>query len=246
MSSEKKRNHYEFLSSLKNKQGLLVADSTKVTKKILSQNIFEPLELYLEEEIKIDKEITEKFPKVHFVSSLVFKQVKGQRFHNGVISIFKDITIPEIKSLDNIMGNFAILNGVTSPENVGAIIRTLSGLNFNSIIVDNKTCHPHNRRVVRVSMGNFVNINLFKTNNLLNLIKASSRPVYATANESGALNFLNWTPEKNSGIVIGSEGHGIEKEIKSQCKNMIFIPTNERVGHLNAGHACAIIASKYL
>ncbi|MCR9204599.1 MAG: RNA methyltransferase [Halobacteriovoraceae bacterium] len=236
----------EKLTSLKNQDGLLISDSLKVSKKILASKKFTPLELYFEEGLELENSFKDGFPEVQTLSKSEFIKIKGQHFHKGVISIFKDTPINEVNSIDDIEGPFVILNGVTSPENVGAIIRTIAGLGFKSLIVDEKSCAPHNRRVIRVSMGNFVYLNLYKSSNLTKIITETSRTVYATANDNNAIEFTKWNPEKESGFVIGSEGHGIEEVIKLACNKVIKIPINEKVQHLNAGHACAIISSRYL
>lgn len=246
MKNSAKSSKIEKLTSLKNLDNILVCDSFKVTKKVVESKKFKPLEIYYEEGIDIPEKLLNEFPSINTLTKEELSQIKGRHFHKGIISIFEDYETKTISSFDNIKSPFVILNGVTSPENVGAIIRTIAGLNFKTLIFDEKTINPHNRRVARVSMGNFVYLDILKCENLEEAIKSSNLKVFATANDTDSINFKEWQPEQESGFVIGSEGHGIDLNIKTACHETIRIPINEKVQHLNAGHACAIISSKYL
>lgn len=234
------------LKSLKNQSGILVCDSLKVTRKVVDSEKFKPIHLYYQEGLEIDLDLIKIFPSVDTLNKEEFSEIKGQHFHKGVISIFQDVDPAIISDLNQVEGPFVILNGVTSPENVGSIIRTVAGLGFKSLVLDQKSCHPHNRRVIRVSMGNFVYLNLYTCRDLKTALTNSRREVYATANDSNAIGLLEWSPKPDSGFIIGSEGHGIDTEIKKACTQTVKIPVNEKVQHLNAGHACAIISSRYL
>ena len=87
-----------------------------------------------------------------------------------------------------------------------------------SIIIDEKTCSPYIRRCIRVSTGNVFNIKVYKSNNLKNdllLLQQNGYSLVSTANEQNAVSLDSFSFPKKSVLVIGSEGHGIEKEILS-------------------------------
>jgi tRNA G18 (ribose-2'-O)-methylase SpoU len=227
------------LNSLKDSEDYILADSYKVISKILHHSDHKPLHLFLDEDIEFPENLESFFPSK---SRVDFREIPGAKYHKGIIGVFEKNQNQELK----IIPPFVILNGVTSPENVGAIVRTISGLGFKTLIFDSKSVSPYLRRCIRVSMGNFVFLNIHKCDDLKNLIKDSPYPIYATANDSSALNLNKWNPEMESGFIIGSEGHGIDKEIKDLCDLTVKIPIKTEVQHLNAGHSCAIIASRYL
>ena len=82
-----------------------------------------------------------------------------------------------------------------------------------------------------------------KTTSPINTIKSLKEKNYqiiSTANDSGAINLTNFKPQKKHAIIFGSEGHGIENEIKKTSDIVIKIPIDQYVGHLNVGHAAAI------
>jgi tRNA G18 (ribose-2'-O)-methylase SpoU len=125
-------------------------------------------------------------------------------------------------------------------------VRTISGLGFKTLVIDSKSASPYLRRAIRVSMGNIVFLNVLRVDNLEKFLNDCEFPIYATANNKESIDLREWQPETKSGFIIGSEGHGIDPQIYKLCKNTIRIPIREEVEHLNAGHSCAIVASRYL
>lgn len=227
------------INSLKENDDYILADSYKVVEKIIHNSNYKPLHLFVDENIEFPNDLKEFFPSISIIN---FSKIPGSKYHKGIIGIFEKTLLPNAE----IVPPFVILNGVTSPENVGAIVRTISGLGFKTLIFDNKSVSPFLRRCIRVSMGNFVFLNIFKTDQLDELIRSCPYPIYGTANEKNSTSLAKWSPEKLSGFIIGSEGHGMDDTIKDLCELIVKIPIKEEVQHLNAGHSCAIIASRYL
>ncbi len=230
------------IKSLKDNPYLLLVDSYKVVKKFIEYSSLKPAQLFINESLLEECDFAKKFPDVKTLSDNDFKDIPGVKYHKGIIGVFhKNLNFsPELKP------PFVILNGVTSPENVGSIVRTLSGLNFKTLVIDEKTVSPYVRRAIRVSMGNIVFLNVLKVSNLKQFIKDCPYPIYATGNEKESFSLEKWNPERESGFIIGSEGHGMDQDLYDLCKNTICIPVRDEVQHYNAGHSCAILASRYL
>ena len=94
-------------------------------------------------------------------------------------------------------------------------------------------------------MGNINFIDIHRTDDLLNLIETNELDVFCAANEPGSFSIYDAKPEFNSAFMIGSEGHGIDKNILNSGLKIIKIPITEGVLHYNASIACAIIASDW-
>ena len=173
-----------------------------------------------------------------FLNEEHFKTLLGFNSHTKLFAIGK---IP-YQSLDY-KKNIIFFNNITSPENVGAIARSALAFNYNQIIYDNKSLSPWTRRPIRVSTGNMFRFKTMKTTSPINTIKSLKEKNYqiiSTANDSSAINLTNFKPQKKHAIIFGSEGHGIENEIKKTSDIVIKIPIDQYVGHLNVGHAAAI------
>lgn len=183
------------------------------------------------------------FP-IYTASNELMKQIVGHKIHQGMMAL---IDKPSFIEFNEISGNIVVLNGLTSPENVGSIVRSCAAFGINTIVIDEKTCSPYLRRCIRVSTGNVFNIKVYKSHSLKNDLVALQQNGYtlvSTANEENAVSLDTFKFSKKSVIIIGSEGHGIEKEILKISDSILKIDIDEEVTSLNASIAAAIILYK--
>jgi tRNA G18 (ribose-2'-O)-methylase SpoU len=169
------------------------------------------------------------------------KQIVGHKIHQGMLAL---IDKPSFISFDEIKENVVVLNGLTSPENVGSIVRSCAAFKINTLIIDEKTCSPFIRRCIRVSTGNLFNINVYKSTNLEDdLIKLKSKgyTISTTANAENAISLQEYNFPLNSAIVIGNEGFGVDEEIFKLSDNILKIDIDEEVTSLNAAIATSIV-----
>lgn len=170
----------------------------------------------------------------------------GYKFHQGVFAI---ATHPGYKDLEKMKGETLVLNNLDNAENVGAIIRSATGLGFQNILMDKRSCSPFLKRSIRVSMGNVFFANLFREESLLDsfeIMKKNGYQILSAANENTAVDYRSMKKtDNNIAIVIGNEGNGIEESIKKASTGLIKIPVLEDVEHINAAAAGAILMSEF-
>jgi len=237
----------EFVSlkqSVHSKENVVV-ESKNVLKKLFKTDIkIHKLFTTTENIAFINEHCPTKDFLIYTASNELMKQIVGHKIHQGMMAL---IDKPSFIDFDKISGNVVVLNGLTSPENVGSIVRSCAAFGIGTILIDEKTCSPYLRRCIRVSTGNVFNIKVYKSNNLKNDLMALQQNGYsliATANEENAVSLDSFCFPKKSAIIIGSEGHGIEKEILKISNTILKIDIDEDVTSLNASIAAAIILYK--
>ncbi len=174
------------------------------------------------------------------VSEDLFNEIIGFNSHFDIIFHAPKPSDFDINFLDR---NVLVLNGVTSPENVGNIIRSLAAFNFKHIIIDEKSCSPFTRRAVRVSMGNIFSTNVFHSKNLrqdLTCLKSKGFHIISTANIPESISLHEHKYESKTALIIGSEGHGVDQDIIASSETVLKIPIDDQVAHLNAANAATI------
>lgn len=180
------------------------------------------------------------FP-IYTASNSIMKKIVGHTIHQGMMAL---IDKPSYIDFNTIKGNVVVLNSLTSPENVGSIVRSCAAFNIDTIIIDEKTCSPYIRRCIRVSTGNIFNIQVYKSSNLKDdLLKLQNQDykVLSTANSSNAVSLHQYCFPQKSAIVIGNEGHGIQNEILDLSDDIIKIDIDEDVTSLNAAIATSLV-----
>jgi tRNA G18 (ribose-2'-O)-methylase SpoU len=223
-----------------NEQGLILAESEKIflqyrsskrsIKKILCTISFaDKFSLAGDHVFIADKHLLEK--------------IAGFKVHFEVIFLAEK---PLDSTLDLLDDHVILLNGLTSPENVGSIVRSAAAFRVNSIMTDEKTCSPFLRRCIRVSMGNIFFMKTFHSKNIrsdLFKLKNDGYSILSTANISGSLDLNQFIFPKKCILIIGSEGHGVDQDIIELSDTILKIPIDPQVAHLNASNAAAIFLS---
>lgn len=132
-----------------------------------------------------------------------------------------------------------ILDNLQNPDNFGSIIRTALATNFNKIYTIN-CVDKYNEKVLRASMGTIFRCEIIETDYQYVLDLSKKYDLYY-ADMLGENIFNIDAFNKNIGIVIGNEGNGISKEIRSILSNKISIPMENNVESLNATVAGSVI-----
>ncbi|RLA65724.1 MAG: hypothetical protein DRQ88_08740 [Epsilonproteobacteria bacterium] len=232
----------EEFRSLKNKnllrKDLIIVEGEKVILKLLNSS----LKVF---KIFAPKWFLEKYKSIlqgdiYQADKKIREEIVGHHLHQGIMALAER---PAEYDLCNLSFPALILNGVTSPENVGSIVRSCAAFGIKSLIIGPKSCSPYLRRCIRVSMGNIFSMKVHHSKNLeqtIDKLKEDSVLIYGTANIPGAHNLRTLKLKKESALIMGSEGHGIEPEILALCDQVIKIPVDIDVAHLNVATATAI------
>ena len=210
--------------------------------KIYTSNIKE-LEKYIKDnKININKSIIE-----YRDNNSLSKMVNNSN-HQGYVAItdikknlsiydFVDI-IKDKKELPRLL----ILDQLTDPHNIGAIIRTAVAFNIEYIILTKYNSLNDLSIISKTSAGmiNMVNIiEVINLNNTIDILKKAGYFIIGMAGEAKQ-DIKTITDNKNICLIIGNEGNGIRQLVKKNCDILCKITTNNNVESLNASVATAI------
>jgi 23S rRNA (guanosine2251-2'-O)-methyltransferase len=137
-----------------------------------------------------------------------------------------------------------LLDGITDPQNFGAILRNARAFGADMVIVPKDRSCPVTAAVFRASAGAAAHVPLAQVTNLARTIEEMRENgfwIYAAA-ENGETAIQDLKPSKRMGIVLGSEELGIRKLVRERCDGTIRIPMEPGVDSLNVGVATGIIA----
>lgn len=170
----------------------------------------------------------------------ILESVSGFKIEYDVLFLVEK---PKDISLFDLDDKIILLNGLSSPENVGSIVRSCAAFKINSLISDEKTCSPYLRRCIRVSMGNVFSMKINHAKNIredLITLKNLGYKIITTANISGAIDLKTFNFDSKMVLIIGSEGHGVDQDIIELSDHVLKIIIDPQVAHLNASNAASI------
>lgn len=138
-----------------------------------------------------------------------------------------------------------ILDHLTDPHNLGAIIRSANLCGVHGVIIPKRRSASLTAVSVKASSGAVAHTPIVKVGNLTQCIdelKAKGFWIMA-ADMVGAPYYKNDFKGKLA-IIIGNEGKGISPNVKKQCDYSVSIPLYGDIDSFNASAAAAIILSE--
>jgi RNA methyltransferase, TrmH family len=173
------------------------------------------------------------------------KKVSDLLTPNKVLAIAE---IPETATLEpfGFTGMTLALDGIRDPGNMGTMIRTADWFGIKRIICSSDSVDVYNPKVVQATMGSFSRVTVFYTD-LIDFFKALPKDVlvYGALLEGPDLTKKTFT--KEGIILIGSESHGISRELIQYVNEPLHIPrflqsnADNQAESLNASIANGII-----
>jgi 23S rRNA (guanosine2251-2'-O)-methyltransferase len=135
-----------------------------------------------------------------------------------------------------------LLDQISDPQNVGAIIRSAAAFGVKKIIFSEHNAPKETAAMVKSSAGMIDLVDLICVTNFNNLIEKLKKINYwciGLAGE-GKVSISEIKGYKNIALIIGSEGDGMRDLVKKNCDILAKIEINKEVESLNASVAAAI------
>nr|WP_330373819.1 23S rRNA (guanosine(2251)-2'-O)-methyltransferase RlmB [Niameybacter massiliensis] len=172
----------------------------------------------------------------------------GER-HQGVVayaSAHKYVEIDEILNDAKAKGEdpfILILENIQDPHNLGAIIRSAHNAGVHGIIISKRRAVGLTSTVSKASAGAIEYTKVAKVANIAQTIEdLKAKGIWvACADMDGEIIYTD-NLRGPIGIVIGSEGEGVSRNVKNKCDFVVRIPMYGKVTSLNASVAASILA----
>ena len=135
-----------------------------------------------------------------------------------------------------------IADGIVDPQNLGAIIRTSEAMGCQGLIIPQRRAASITSSVAKVAAGAlefFPIARVINLNRALETLKAEGFWIYGTVAEGGK-NLPNFDFSCAIGLVIGSEGNGLNLLTQRYCDELLSIPLEGKTSSLNASAAASI------
>lgn len=211
--------------------------------KIYTSNLEELKQFIKENNIKIKENIIE-----YKTNDQINKIIKEDVNHQGYLALASnhkkynfDTFLNETKQ-NNKLEKIIILDQLTDPHNIGAIIRSAVAFGVKYIITTEKNTPKDSSVIVKSSAGMSEIIDIIEVVNINNSIEELKKVGYFIIGMAGEakLNLKTIKNDSNYCLVVGNEGRGIRQLVKKNCDILCKIEMEEAVESLNVSVATAI------
>lgn len=164
--------------------------------------------------------------------------------HNGVVA---EVSEGGYADFDDVIARdetelVLILDGITDPQNFGAILRVAEGFGFQLVVIPQHESVGLTPVAVKASAGASEWVPVAQVTNLARTIEALKKReywVYAAAGSGDRPDAIDF--RGRVALVLGNEGKGIRRNVLEHCDRVVTIPMGGRVESFNVATAAAVL-----
>ena len=163
--------------------------------------------------------------------------------HQGVVARVEPYPysgLQEILSISEPL--ILVLDGVTDPRNLGAILRAADGAGASGVVVPRDRAVGVTAAAVKASAGASEHVRVARVTNLGRAVDAMKRVgLWVYAAEAGGTPYTEVDLAGAVALVLGSEGRGVRHLVREECDGTVSIPMLGAVEFLNVSVASAVL-----
>jgi 23S rRNA (guanosine2251-2'-O)-methyltransferase len=174
--------------------------------------------------------------------------LEPQSVHQGAALEVKPLVWGSVSELCAIRGDVPLvllLDRVTDPHNVGAILRSAEVFGARAVVAPHRHSAPETGALAKTASGALERQPYLRVQNLSNSMRALKEMGYFLIGLDGVADetlpeVLNKLPPVASALVLGAEGPGLRHLTRENCHSLARIPFAGNFGSLNVSNAAAV------
>ena len=156
--------------------------------------------------------------------------------------------LPEVNLEDALIaaGNepasFVLLDQVTDPHNVGAILRSAAAMGAKGVIVQTRHAPEVTGVLAKAASGAVEIVPILRETNLSRAIERLRESDFFVMglDERGATAITDSKFGERVVLALGAEGEGLRRLVAEHCSELVSLPTQPPIASLNVSNAAAI------
>ncbi len=172
----------------------------------------------------------------------------GGAVHQGIIAL---AAVKEYSTVEDIFETakqrneepfIIVLDEIEDPHNLGAIIRTAECTGAHGVIVPKRRSAGLSYTVGKSSAGAVEYVNVARVTNIPNVIdELKERGVWVFGADMDGQDSAKINLSGAVALVIGNEGKGIGRLVRSKCDGILSLPMKGNINSLNASVAAGVL-----
>ena len=140
-----------------------------------------------------------------------------------------------------------LLDGVTDPHNLGAIIRSAECVGAHGVIVPERRSVGLTPAAVKASAGAVEHMKVARVVNLSRTIEElKQRNIWTYALDMDGVDYEKVNFKGGVALVVGSEGEGVSRLVVEHCDQKVSLPMAGHIDSLNASVAAGVMMYRVL
>lgn len=167
--------------------------------------------------------------------------------HQGVAALAEPLAEPSLRDLLASLGDAAearlvVLDQVTDPRNVGAVLRTAAAFDAAAMIVQERHTPPATGTLAKAASGALEWVPLLREINLARTLRALQAAGFwcIGLDPAAPATLAEVRRQGRLAVVLGAEGSGLRRLVGETCDERVRIPIAARAASLNVAAAAAV------
>ena len=182
--------------------------------------------------------------RVEFADDAGLERLAGPTArHQGIAALMREY---EYTPLETILAEkpdpVVLVDGVTDPRNLGALMRSAEGAGVSALVLARDRTAGITPAAVKSSSGAWIHLQISRCGNVARTIEQFKEAGYWTAAlaPGGTTSIYDLDTTRKLAIIVGSEGKGVRDIVKKTADFIVNIPMRGKVGSLNVSVAAAV------
>ncbi len=170
------------------------------------------------------------------------RRLGGGAVHQGVMLVASPLPQPRLDQIPR-RGLVVMLDQVTDPHNVGAILRSACAFNATAVVSTARHAPSGSAVMTKAASGAFEHVPFVKVTNLaraMDELKDYGFEIFGLDSDApGTLDCDAAAPDP-AAIVLGAEGKGLRKLTREKCDHLVRMDLPGPIRSLNVSNAAAM------
>ncbi len=195
---------------------------------------------------RFEKELKPFGAKLKIVKAADLDRLVGtDAVHQGLVVETAPLPEPNLEQLlerspEQIL--LVILDQITDPHNVGAILRSCAAFGVSAVIVPARNSVEYSGVLAKAASGALEHVPLVRVTNLARTLKALQQAhVSVVGFDSEACEELTTLGSyQRIALIFGAEGKGMRRLTRENCDHLVRLNISGAIKSLNVSNACAV------
>lgn len=221
-------------SAAREEKGLFLCDGQKLLQEALRSGVSVETVLWKENRAAD----LPPFPQEALLPADLFDYVSPMSNSPGPLFSVRMPSAPDLNKVRRVLA----LEELQDPGNVGTVLRTADAFGVDLVVLLEGCADLYAPKTVRASMGAVFRQAAVRMDAeaFISFCREKNLPLWGAALTDTARD-LRSLPLDPAAVLIGSEGHGLSRELLRACDGEIIIPMSGEAESLNAAVAAAIV-----
>ncbi|MDD5711737.1 MAG: RNA methyltransferase [Smithellaceae bacterium] len=232
------------MGKFRKKEGLCLAEGEKIIRELKGSPWKIKTLLFWRDDYETDKGIRLDLPADTEIYRLTEREGKRLTQDDNPEGIMAVVAPP--KEIDMNAASLAktarllLLHRINNPNNLGAVLRSAHWFGFSTVCLSGDSADYTNPKVVRASMGSLFHLQLRSECDFSALLPRLKETHHIVGSTPRGGNLPQRCPERTA-LLIGSESHGLPKNLLEMADELWTIPGGSNAESLSLPQAAAIL-----